>query len=809
MLSPYDAEIARRDTAIPGLATLLDADAFAACLRKCAPHADIQRVRPLYVRYKPGMNCLVAYKAQLPHGQVDIYAKGHGAGAADPLREAIERPGSPGALGAGRIAIKHLGIVVSVFPNDSKLEQLDRLARPDEKARLLRKLFSDRPDLWEAEVRSIRYKPERRLVAQLLVEGRPQGVLKFYTDTAYPEAKQSARVFNTRKAARQVLRVPSRIGHSDRHHVLAFEWMEGQLLSEALTGGNLDLAAMERVGVALAEGHRHPSKKLAPLDREAEASTLLSVASGLAFLCPHLSEKIHGLARRLATYLMQQPPMNTPVHGDFYAKQVLLAGERVVILDFDSAAAGDPAYDLGLFVAHLERGAIRHTVPNDKVRSVAGALLQGYEQASGQALPERVTVYAAAGLLKLAPHQFRNREQNWPQGMEAIIDRAEALFNSVVPPPRSRPIERRDMPAPGSVENVAIEVSDPYDVASDAAMPFLYQALNPPDVLQQFRRQLPDFVGEGGQLHLLGIRVARHKRGRRCLIEYDVAVERPGGQHVMTLVGKARARGLDKGTYDTVRALWRSGFGGDAEDGISVPEPIGTVPKFQMWLHRKVPGMTATKLLASERGVELAGRIAEAAYKLHVARVRAWKQHTIQDELRILHERLPLVAEMRPEWAGRIQRLLEACDRAGSTVPKPRTTGIHRDFYADQVLVGADHLYLLDFDLYCEGDPALDIGNFLGHVQEQSLRTLGDPHALAGVEEALVESFVELAGEHARHAIEVYAALTLARHIHISARFPDRQQITGALLELCEQILTPHALLFGANFRASSAQPVP
>jgi aminoglycoside phosphotransferase (APT) family kinase protein len=525
---------------------------------------------------------------------------------------------------------------------------------------------------------------------------------------------------------------------------------------------------------------------------------------------------VHGLARRLATYLMQQPPMLTPVHGDFYAKQVLLAGERVVILDFDSAAAGDPAYDLGLFVAHLERGAIRHTVPQDKIHSVANALLDGYEQESGQAFRERVTVYAAAGLLKLAPHQFRNREQNWPEGMEAIIDRAEAVLNSVVAPAssgvRTSQGEEPDggsAQAIGAVEAASVAVSDPFGAANDPAMPFLAQALNPGDVHQQFRRQLSGFIGEGGQLHLLGIRVVRHKMGRRCLVEYDVAVERPGEPpQVVTLIGKARARGLDKVTYDTVSALWRSGFGGDAEDGIGVPEPTGTVPKFQMWLHRKVPGVPATQLLASRGGADLARRIAEAARKLHTAPIRPQKRHSMADELRILHERLPLVGRMRPEWAGRIERLLVACDLAGSALPRPRNTGIHRDFYADQVLADGDRMYLLDFDLYCEGDPALDIGNFLGHIREQALRKLGDPHALAHVEEALEERFVELSGEQVRPAIQVYTTLTLVRHIHISTRFPDRQQITGALLELCEQRLALPASPSGTRLGTRPAQLV-
>jgi thiamine kinase-like enzyme len=114
--------------------------------------------------------------------------------------------------------------------------------------------------------------------------------------------------------------------------------------------------------------------------------------------------------------------------------------------------------------------------------------------------------------------------------------------------------------------------------------------------------------------------------------------------------------------------------------------------------------------------VELVRRIAEAVHKIHRADVPAEHRHTMADELRILHKRLPEVARQEPAWERRIERLLAACDRLGESVPEPRACGVHRDFYADQVLVSGQRLVLLDFDLYCVGDPALDVGNFLGHV---------------------------------------------------------------------------------------------
>ncbi|HUS13451.1 MAG TPA: hypothetical protein VM536_00340, partial [Chloroflexia bacterium] len=98
-------------------------------------------------------------------------------------------------------------------------------------------------------------------------------------------------------------------------------------------------------------------------------------------------------------------------------------------------------------------------------------------------------------------------------------------------------------------------------------------------------------------------------------------------------------------------------------------------------------------------------------------------------------------------------------------------------------------LYLLDLDLYCQGDPGLDVGNFLAHLAEQSLRTLGDSTALADREARLGDAFLALAGERVRPALQTYRTLTLVRHIALSTQLPGRQAFTGALLDLCEQEL--------------------
>ncbi len=335
-----------------------------------------------------------------------------------------------------------------------------------------------------------------------------------------------------------------------------------------------------------------------------------------------------------------------------------------------------------------------------------------------------------------------------------------------------------------------IPVTDPFGVADDPEMPELKRALDPVEAQRQLGRGLPRLAGQEGYVQLREIRVIRYKPTQRCLIEYTVDVDRPDGPlETVVLIAKLRAGHSPRAAYRLLDRLWNSGFGADSADHISVPEPIGIISDFQMWLQRKVSGVAATELIRGPGGILLARRVAVAADKLHRAGIPAERRHTMADELRILHTRLPAVANGNNERAERIERILEAAERLASGTAPFTTCSIHRDFYPDQVIVDGTRLYLVDFDLYCEGDPALDIGNFLGHLTEQSLRTQGDPTALEEVENALVERFVELAGEQTRAAVRAYSTLTLVRHIYLSTLKPERRPFTEHLLELCEERL--------------------
>lgn len=327
---------------------------------------------------------------------------------------------------------------------------------------------------------------------------------------------------------------------------------------------------------------------------------------------------------------------------------------------------------------------------------------------------------------------------------------------------------------------MTVSVLNQYEIKNEVFLPYLELVLTPKVVQQLFEKHLRQYQF----IQLLAIRVTRYKPGRRCLIEYDVAVETQARAENVTLIGKVRARGLDNYGYQLLKALWNAGFDDYSGDLISVPQPVGVIPELQMWLQRKVPGTVATHLLTQPK---VATQIAIAAHKLHQTKITPRRSHTMTAELQILRDRLPRVAQLYPQWQQRLERLLTACARVGETMPQPVMCGIHRDFYPDQVLVDNARIYLLDLDLYCTGDPALDIGNFIAHITEQSLRTLGNPDALLECETAISAQFMQLNPAVSYEAIQLYKMLTLVRHIYISTQIPERQAFTEALLDLCEQ----------------------
>jgi len=312
----------------------------------------------------------------------------------------------------------------------------------------------------------------------------------------------------------------------------------------------------------------------------------------------------------------------------------------------------------------------------------------------------------------------------------------------------------------------------------DVAMPRLDNALH--------ARSAARVLRESGAIDLrervAAAHLVKHRPGRRALVAYVIEESETGGTRI--LVGKSRAKGLDRRTVEVINLLTSAGFSAGSNDGVTVPPVSGVIPQWRMWLSPKIPGVTVTELIGGGAGREAAQRSADAARKLHATELASLRVHTTSDEVELLTGYLTHAAGARPEHAGRIENLLGACRRLAAGIPAGRTGTIHRDFYGDQVIVAGDGVSIVDLDLVSCGDPMLDVGNFFAHVAEQGLRERGDCHSFDHV----CRTFAERYGlsETQKSAVVVYHLLTLARHVWISIRIPRRNHLTASILAECE-----------------------
>jgi hypothetical protein len=126
------------------------------------------------------------------------------------------------------------------------------------------------------------------------------------------------------------------------------------------------------------------------------------------------------------------------VHADLKLDNVLLEsggnGSRAVVLDWEMARIGDPAWDLALLTAHLAAARGNHAPWPDADLDATALLVSTYAKASGLAAPglaHRQVLYAGAVLLMMAlQHGATLAPGADMSAARSLIMKARATFHS-------------------------------------------------------------------------------------------------------------------------------------------------------------------------------------------------------------------------------------------------------------------------------------------------------------------------------------------------------------------------------------------
>lgn len=266
-----------------------------------------------------------------------------------------------GPIGPGGRAVTALA-----SPADPAMPQLVRLSDPGYLAGLAAHL-AGRPGLASASLRvtTIRYRPGQRHVLRASAgPGELDVIIKADRDISGARAAYVARSLGVLLAERcpgAVVAEP--LGFSARDGASLWHRAQGAPLSELITR---DPASAERhvalVGRAVRVLHDHAlgsrslgvSEVLGTHDVTAEAAATLRAGEHVRVLLPAVGRAYDAL---VATTIRSSQGGTTPgltfLHGDLKCDNLLVDGEQVRILDLDRCSRGDPALDLGKFLADL------------------------------------------------------------------------------------------------------------------------------------------------------------------------------------------------------------------------------------------------------------------------------------------------------------------------------------------------------------------------------------------------------------------------------------------------------------------------
>lgn len=341
---------------------------------------------------------------------------------------------------------------IQVSPLDPRYPQLTRLSDPAYARELLASCAaSDHGGESERDryyaIHAIRYRPRQRHVLQYvgetnLVAGAPwaraAGALPDDQDTVFAKLYQDAshqhffalthQIADWLAASMPDVAVLRPLAYASADTTTLYEKANGSPLSDDLCKPAPSVANhLQRTGAALRVLHNTPAnltQGLPSLELPAELAAIARTCEHIQALLPAVGQDIRTLleqARISYAKLPQEAP--TFIHGDFKADHVLVAADQLTLIDFDSCALADPAFDIGKFLADLDWWYTTYQQPG--LKQARDAFLAGYGLGPNHPRLQRAQVWEVLIRIKITSHRIRLFDHNWSARTALAVKRLQ------------------------------------------------------------------------------------------------------------------------------------------------------------------------------------------------------------------------------------------------------------------------------------------------------------------------------------------------------------------------------------------------
>jgi thiamine kinase-like enzyme len=237
-----------------------------------------------------------------------------------------------------------------------------------------------------------------------------------------------------------------------------------------------------------------------------------------------------------------------------------------------------------------------------------------------------------------------------------------------------------------------------------------------------FRSRLDKVFAMGLTIEEWKARPVRRRPGSRHVVAYRLVLghESTGKQSSLDLIGKrdtAHGAGKAAKEYVAMQLLWDAGFGQD--DRLKIPRPLHHFPDLQMILQEKARGVRFRSYLGQDSDSSLGHARMAGLWlaKLHNLSVSPPCTCSPEAEIASLHMFVAALSRDCPQLAGELQACAVTAEQNFLRLPEIRATFVHGDFHPDHIFVSKDLVTVIDFERFCIGDPARDLGSFIAHMR--------------------------------------------------------------------------------------------
>ena len=325
------------------------------------------------------------------------------------------------ALGTPALHLPQLDMLLWAWPADPGLPQLPAL------------LEANQTVAWWGEparqVAVIRHEPERRATLRYTrYYGDPIYAKTFFDDRGEAIHRRFVHFWDLSQVDDRAPSVAQPLGYTPDTRALWQAQASGVPLLQVLQQ-SFAASLPARVAYAFALLHTAPLALAGPNSRD-RAHWLAEVRrrqNKITRTAPELAERAARLADAIeaTSSSLPEPPLAL-IHGDCHPEQLWVAGERVVLFDFDEFSLGDPMEDLAEFITKL--GGQDTTGQHCAGSQLATALLASYaEMAPAHFCRHRLQWHLAVQQLLQASRAFVFQVNDWRDELERRLARAEAL----------------------------------------------------------------------------------------------------------------------------------------------------------------------------------------------------------------------------------------------------------------------------------------------------------------------------------------------------------------------------------------------